>query len=101
MFKAALSLAKALCVREAKSRTVEAADFEAIDAAILVIETEAKRLAKMKASVQTIGLQSNKVLDEIRKMTDAMDRQIELLRDAIAGLKGSPESELETLLDES
>jgi hypothetical protein len=89
ILKAALSLARALCVRLATSRTAETADFQTIDSAILVIETEAKRLAKMKGWVETIGSNSTKVLDEIRKMTDAMDRQIGVLRTAVAGLKGS------------
>src|SRR5262249_49611176 len=89
ILKAALSLARALCVRQAKSRTAEASDFQAIDSAIIVIETEAKRLAKMKCWVETIGSNSSKVLDEIRKMSDAMERQIGLLRGAVAGLKGS------------
>jgi hypothetical protein len=101
ILRAALSLARALCVRQAKSRTAETVDFQTIDAAIQVIETEAKRLAKMKGLVETIGSHSTKVLDEIRKMSDAMDRQIGLLRNAVEGLKGSSGPELSASLASS
>jgi gas vesicle protein len=89
ILKAALSLAKALCVRETKAREAEAADFEAIDAAILVIEKEAKRLQKMNTWTETIKSNSGKILEEVRKMTEELNQQIQILRDATIGLKDS------------
>jgi len=89
ILKSALCLAKALCVRESKTREAEAADFQAIDNAILVIEKEAKRLESMKTWTETITSNSGKMLDEIRKMGTALDRQMQILREAVAGLKSS------------
>ena len=41
----------------------------------------------MKTWAETIGSNSKKILDEIRKMSDAMETQIENLRTAATGLK--------------
>jgi hypothetical protein len=57
--------------------------------AILAIETEANRLAKMKTFTETAKTSSEKVLEEIRKMTNGLDRQIQTLREAVDGLKQS------------
>jgi hypothetical protein len=89
ILKAALSLAKALCVRESSARDAEAADFEAIDNAILTIEKEAKRLEKMNTWTETIKSNSGKILEEVRKMTEGLHEQIQILRDATVGLKQS------------
>jgi hypothetical protein len=89
ILKAALFLAKALCVRESQTREAEAADFQTIDGAVLAIETEANRLAKMKTFTETAKTSSEKVLEEIRKMTNGLDRHIQTLREAVDGLKQS------------
>jgi len=89
ILKSALGLAKALCVRESKTRDAEAADFQAIDAAILAIEKEAKRLESMKTWTETITNNGSKILDEIRKMSAALERQIQVLGEAVSGLKES------------
>jgi len=89
ILKAALSLAKGLCVREIKAREAEAADFESIDRAILAIEKEAKRLQKMNTWTETIKSNSGKILEEVRKMTEELNQQIQVLRDATIGLKDS------------
>lgn len=87
ILRAGLFVAKALCVREAKARNAEVADFEALDTAILGVEAESKRLAGMKTWVETIRSNSGKLLDEIRKMAEGLDQQVGILRDAVAGLK--------------
>jgi hypothetical protein len=87
ILKSALSLAKALCVRESKTREAEAADFQAIDNAVLAIEKEANRLESMKTWTETITNNGGKLLDEIRKMNAALDRQVQILREALSGLK--------------
>jgi hypothetical protein len=89
ILKSALCLAKALCVRESKTREAEAADFHAIDNAILAIEKEAMRLESMKTWTETITNNSGKILDEIRKMSAALDRQMQILREALSALKES------------
>jgi len=94
ILKTALSLAKALCVRESTKRNSEAAEFHAIDKAILAIEKEARRLDEMKKWTETIKSNSNKILDEVRKMTDGLETHVGVLRDAISGIEASSEHEL-------
>lgn len=50
---------------------------------------EANRLSKMKTFTETAKTGSEKVLEEIRKMTNGFDHQIQTLRDAVDGLKQS------------
>jgi hypothetical protein len=90
ILKAGLSLTKALCVRQHTARRAEAADFQSVDAAILAIETEAARLAEIKTWSQTIKSNSGKILDEVRKMEDALEKQIQNLKNGVAGLKHTP-----------
>ena len=91
ILSAALSLAKALCMRELKQRKAEDADFKLMDDAILAIETEAARLGSMKTWTETIKANSGKLLDEIRKLSEALDLQVENLRNALSGLRPSTE----------
>ncbi|MFN2509967.1 MAG: hypothetical protein ABR568_00835 [Pyrinomonadaceae bacterium] len=86
ILKAAL-FAKALCVRETTAREAEVADFEAIDTPILAIEKESKRLGKITTWTETIKSNSGKILDEVRKMTEGLQEQIQLLRDATDRLR--------------
>jgi len=87
--KAAFLLTKGLCVRQAKAGDEKAADLQAIDAAILEVEREAKRLANMKSWTETIQSNSGKMLDEIRKMRDGLETQAQALRSSAKGLKES------------
>ncbi|MGD9561210.1 MAG: hypothetical protein AB7F88_04195 [Pyrinomonadaceae bacterium] len=86
ILKSALSLAKAMCVRESTKRNAEAAEFAAIDDAILAIEKEAKRLDEMRKWTETIRNNSDKVLESVRKMADGLQSQVGKLRDAVEGL---------------
>jgi hypothetical protein len=83
-------LAKALCVRKARALQTTVADFKAIDTSILEIESQAKRLGNIKTWTETVQSNSGKVLEEVRKMNEALDRQIQVLREGIEGLKGLP-----------
>jgi hypothetical protein len=96
--KAALSLAKALCMREFKQRKAEVADFKLIDDAILAIETDATRLASMKTWTETIKANSGKLLDEIRKLSEGLELHVQSLRDGLGGLRASTERLLSGVL---
>ena len=89
IFRAGLSLVKALNIRNERVRRTESADIQAIDTAILEIETEAKRLAQMKTWTETIHTSSDKLLGEIGKMQKALDKQVEVLREATVGLRAT------------
>jgi|SRR5579872_5649990 len=89
--RAALSLARALCVREVKQRSAELADFKAVDQAILAIETEAARVTSMKTWTETIKANSSKLLDEMRKLSEGLELQVRNLRNAVNGLRDQDE----------
>jgi hypothetical protein len=85
--KAAVILARALSVRQGKERTHETADFDKLDKAILELEREARRLGDIKKWTETIKSNSGKVLDEVAKMTEGVQKQVDCLRDTTAALK--------------
>ena len=58
-----------------------------IDAAILAVEKEAARLANMKTWTETIQSNSGKILEEVRKMADNLEKQIVVLRDSVETLR--------------
>ncbi len=87
ILRAGLSLAKALCVRQQKERDDKKGNWEDIDAAILAVEKAAARLANMKTWTETIQSNSGKILEEVRKMADNLERQIALLRESTEALR--------------
>lgn len=87
ILKAGFSLAKALCVRQARERKAADGNWDNMDAAILALEKEAARLGKMKTWTETIQTNSGKVLEELRKMTEGLERQTEVLRESVAALR--------------
>ena len=89
ILKSGISLVKALCVREASTRSAEAAEFENIDRAILAIEKEAKRLDGMRKWTETIKSNSEKILGEVRKMSERLETEVNNLREAVSGLQES------------
>jgi hypothetical protein len=87
VLKAGLSLAKALCVRQARESQAEDGNWDNMDTAILALEQEAKRLTKMKTWTETIQANSGNVLEELRKMTSTLEQQTEVLRESVADLR--------------
>lgn len=87
ILRAGLSLAKALCVRQAKERQAEDGNWEDMDAAILALEREATRLTDVKTWTETIQSNSGKILEEVRKMAANLEKQIVVLRESVAALK--------------
>jgi hypothetical protein len=64
-----------------------------VSSAILAIETEAARLGGMKSWTETIQSNSSKLLEEIRKLTERLEREVQNLKDVIAGLRESEKDE--------
>jgi gas vesicle protein len=87
ILKAALSLAKALCVRQTRQRKAEDANFKLMDDAILAVETEAARVSSMKTWTETIKANSGKLLEEMRKLSEGLELQVQNLRSALSGLQ--------------
>jgi predicted RNase H-like nuclease (RuvC/YqgF family) len=87
ILRAGLSLAKALCVRKQRERDKKESNWEEVDAAVLAVEKEVTRLAKMRTWTETIQSHSGNILEEIRKMTNSLERQIAVLRESVETLK--------------
>lgn len=93
ILKAGISLARALCIRHNAVRKAEASDFKSLDSAILAVEKESMRLAEIKTWSETIRASNNKILEEVRKMQENLEKQIDQLRDGVTGLKESVKEE--------
>ena len=87
--RAALMVARALSIRNAKARTAESADLDALDKAILELEREAKRLGEVRKWTETIRSNSGKVLEEVIKMAEGVQKQIECLRQTATALRST------------
>jgi hypothetical protein len=87
VLRAGFSLAKALCVKQARQRQAEDGNWANIDNAIVAVEEEAKRLSKMKTWTETIQNNSGKILEELRKMTAGLENQIVVLRESVAAIR--------------
>ena len=82
-----LILAKALCVRSGRHSTKAKADFEAIDSAILEIEKRTGKLEQINTWAETIKGNAGKIIDEVRKTREAIERQKDVLLQKIEELK--------------
>ena len=87
VLRAGLSLAKALCVRKQRERDKNESNWEEVNSAILAVEKEVLRLGQMKTWTDTIYLHSGKLQDEIRKMTNSLEKQVGALRESVDTLK--------------
>lgn len=87
--RAAIEIARALCIRDQKVKEQQSADFTAIDSAILEIERSASNLELIKKSAETIQTANDKILDRVRIDRKSLDKQIEILRDCMNDLKSS------------
>ncbi len=87
ILRAGLALAKALCVRQQREREAEEGNWDDVDQAILALEKEANRIGQIKSWTETIQGHSGKILDELRKMVNGLERQIGILRESVEALK--------------
>ncbi|MCR9197462.1 MAG: hypothetical protein NXI04_02350 [Planctomycetaceae bacterium] len=77
--KAAISVARALCVRRNRSREASAADFEQVDRAILEIEKQATKFDDIERLTGTIRSNADKVLQKLATCRKSFDRQTQIL----------------------
>ena len=62
-------------------------DFEAIEKAILEIEKRAGNLDEVRKSAETIQSSSTKILDRVRIDREALEKQVEVLREKVGDLR--------------
>lgn len=84
--KAALEVARALCVR-AQQATEKNVDFTTIDKAVLDIEKRVQYLDEIRKSTETIRNANEKIFDRVRIDREALDKQLVILRDSLGDLK--------------
>ncbi|HEX9093504.1 MAG TPA: hypothetical protein VF902_05925 [Coriobacteriia bacterium] len=83
---AALSLARALATRGVGSVSERAADFEAIEEAILEVERRAQSLDEIATYAETIRGGAGKIVERVRITREALERQVLRLRDRVEEL---------------
>lgn len=88
-FLAALEIARALCIRTQHEAAERQLDFTTIDKSVLDIEKRVKNLDQIRSSAQTIKSSSEKILERVRIDQEALEKQVDLLRDSIGDLKQS------------
>jgi hypothetical protein len=91
--KAALEIARALCVRNQNAKEQQAVDFTVIDKSILEIEKRVTNLDEIAKSAETIKSSSGKILERVRIDREALDKQIGVLRECVDDLKTSFQSQ--------
>lgn len=89
LLRTAVTLARALCVRDGQQRAAQAADFAEIDGAILEIERRAKDLDDLRTLATTIQNNSEKILKKLDSVRKSLERQAESLRENIDDLRQS------------
>lgn len=85
--RAALTLAKALCVREHRRGAAEAADLAAIEDAISELERRAKDLDQIGTWAKTIENNAREIIKKKDKLRETLDTQVEILRCKTTALK--------------
>ena len=90
---AALSIAKALCVRESAGNDALGIDAEALDKAIREIERQAGSLDEITKSAEAIDSHVNKILNRARIVGNGLNRQVSILDEKLRALKTLVESE--------
>jgi len=85
--KIGLTVARALCIRAERRDESQAADFQAITAAILEIEKQSQALAEVATSGETIKSGAQKILERVRITRNSLERQVEILQERVGVLK--------------
>jgi hypothetical protein len=92
-FRAALHLARALCVRQRIEAQEVKVDFTEIERAILMVEKQSGSLEEVERWTKTIQSSSEKILDRIRVARTSFERQVALLSEKTEALKSALRTE--------
>jgi len=85
--KAAIEISRALCLRAHNAAEQYKIDFGPIDRAVLDIEKRVQNLDQVRKSAETIRSSSETILDRVRIDREALEKQVCVLRDAMADVK--------------
>ncbi len=87
LFSAALSLARALVVRERSQQDQVQAEFTGIEDAVRRIAKAAESLSDIMTLSETVRSNGVKIHDRAERLRDDIDKQLEVLRQNVEGLK--------------
>ena len=87
LFTAALSLARALVVRERSQRDRAQAEFGAIEDAVRRIAKVAESLKEIMTLAGTVRSHGEKIRDRAESLQDDIGKQLDILRQNVKGLK--------------
>lgn len=87
LFTAALSLARALVARERTQQARVQAEFTAIEDAVRRITKAAESLGDIMTLSETVRSNGVKIHDKAERLRDDIDKQLEVLRQNVEGLK--------------
>jgi hypothetical protein len=90
---AALESARLMCLCHQRRLNSDAADFVGIEAAMLDVEKRAGNLDKIGKYARTIQTAGGKILKRAQIDRKALDKQVALLRQKVADLRGATEIE--------
>jgi hypothetical protein len=83
----AMSVAKALAVRQERAANKTAADFTEIESAVSRIANDAKLLQDISTHATTVKNSGQKILEKTDKVREDLEKQIDLLQDHLGRLK--------------
>jgi hypothetical protein len=90
--KAAVSLARALCIRDRVHQKECTVDLREIDAAIIEVEKQAGSLEEVAGCTESIQSNCEKILKRIRIARTAFEKQVEILREKSEALRTTLDS---------
>lgn len=85
--KLGLSVAKALCTRQAREKESLAVDFSTLDHAILEINKQLGHIDEISGFSESIRNNSEKILERMRISRKKLDKQIAVLQEALQDLR--------------
>ncbi len=91
---AALSLARALVVRERSQQERVQAEFTAIEDAVRRIAKAAESLSDIMTLSETVRAHGTKIHGKAERLRDEIDKQLDVLRQNVEGLKDHPGDEV-------
>lgn len=93
--KLGLSVAKALCTRQARERESLAVDFSTLDHAILEINKQLSQIDEIGGFSETIRNNSEKILERLRISRKKLDKQVAVLQESLQDLRETLQAESE------
>ena len=87
ILRAGYLAAKAMSLRAAQRSRSEAASFLTIDKAVETIRKQLDGFGEIKTHSETVGSAAKKILERVRIMSEAIEKQVDVLAEQVAAVK--------------